>query len=201
MVPLTCIPSLCTLHSLRVTQIGLESDVCYAEVGYTSWGCKHKQGDGFVQGDGELITKSAERIRIVRAAGKEYKIAVVHRYSQQEIQYMEDLGENWVDGRPNVIVKTTGQKKKTFKPPKSKNKSTHWDFAQLSSEMTNPKDNDFSGFVNFEHNGDFFVNIACDEECNCAIEKKQPECKLRSYLAYGDGTDGSSSYAVIRSDQ
>ena len=154
-----------------------------------------------MQGDGELITKSAERIRIIQAAGKEYKIAVVHRYSQQEIQYMEDLGENWVDGRPNVMVKTTGQEKQTFKPPKSKNKSTHLDLPQLS--MTNPEDNDFSGFVNFEHNGDFFVNIACDEECNCAMEKKQPECKLRSYLAYEEENDENipNPTDVIRSDQ
>jgi hypothetical protein len=167
-------------QSVQVEKIG-EDRVCFAGDRKTNWGCTHVEGD--VHGDAIVdarsstaFEKKSANVRIYDGRDSTFKIGVSHVFSEEEVgqdpSYL---------GRANLILKVNGKQqsvgnKFAFKHGKNPNKPTHVGYPEDLEKKENV------GFINPLFNGDFFMTIECDNDCQCTAAKVEEKCEVKLQL-------------------
>ena len=164
-----------------------EDQACYSRNNKTNWGCVHA-GDAFFDGRGaDGFTKKRETINIYNGKEGNFKITVSHVYTEEEVLQADDCGA----GRANLIVKVNGKNhNQSIRHTKNKGKETHTDYDVVIDEGAVAR-NENVGFINPNFNGDYFVEVACDDQCECDIVQKDAECRLKAQLKFPRIADAS----------
>jgi len=96
-------------------------------------------------------------------------LTVKHQFSK------DDASDEAGDHRANLKIVINGEVKGSFKHnPNRKKKPIKIEEA----------DGDWS--INPYYNGNYFVEIDCDDECNCNVVKKPATCRLKVEAIYED---------------
>jgi len=174
--------------TVQIAKAG-EEQVCYSGNVQTDWGCTHV-GDAFIDGRRQYSFRNEPAsVRIYDGKSATFKVGVSHRFSEDEVRQGLDYG----DGRANLIVKINGQMQtQSFRHNQNEFKETHEGYDRVSPGNTN------IGFVNPFYNGDYFVEIECDDQCQCGIVQKQADCRLKGSLKFPKIED--STYYGYHSD-
>ena len=166
---------------VSITKEG-EAEPCYSSNSKTFWGCTFFGNDASINTMGSTLEKTRSVIRVYDARQSSLRIGVSHRFNEQEV--MEDFDETV---RSNLVIKVNGQMlSKSFRHSKNLGRLTHSGFDQVSTVNENV------GFVNPEYNGDYFVDIDCDQQCNCNIVQKDAICRLKAQLKFDPIVDESN---------
>ena len=167
-------------ESLQIEKVGeTENDVCYSRNTKTEWGCTHiggnANGDAVLDGRDSMFSKNSVSVRVFDGRKSTLRVGVSHRFAEAEV-----LQEPDYTGRANLIIKVNGniQGQSSYRHGKNAIKSTH-----VGMDVVNDKNKNV-GFVNPNYNGDYFVMIECDDQCNCNIAKKETECSLKAQLKF-----------------
>lgn len=154
-----------------------QSQICYSGNDRTDWGCSHIGGDAYVEGTGDFFRKAASSARVYDARNAKLTIGVSHRFSEKEVLQESDGN---VLGRSNLIIRVNGSMSTggSLRHNRNTYKHTHDGFDQVNALNRN------IGFVNPLYNGDYFVDIVCDNSCNCSITKRNAECRLKAQLKF-----------------
>ena len=164
-----------------------EDRVCYSGDPKIKWGCTQPVfypenpmstefgGDAFIIGENGFFNKRHASARIYDGRNGKFSVGVSHIFTEEEVlQNDPDYTK-----RANLIIKVNGvPTPKSFRHGKNTNRTTHLVPDQVNSN------NDNVGFINPEYNGEFFVDIVCDDGCNCEIERREEVCKLKAQLKY-----------------
>mmetsp|Transcript_14469 Transcript_14469/g.27232 ORF Transcript_14469/g.27232 Transcript_14469/m.27232 type:complete len:405 (-) Transcript_14469:349-1563(-) len=169
--------------TVQVERKGNKSDPCFSGNNMTGWGCTHV-GDAYLdtlsQTSGQI--KDRESVRIFNGNSGEYRITVSHVFTEEEVLL---TNAQTAESRANLVVKVNGSNilKRSFRHNKNKNKNSHTDYSIVYNEGANAV-NPNVGFVNPTYNGDYFVDVKCDDQCNCQITKVDATCRLRARLTF-----------------
>ena len=72
---------------------------------------------------------------------------------------------------------------KSFRHGRNRKKTTHKDYSiVLPSDALAVNAN--VGFINPEFNGDYFVEIECDESCKCEVTRQEATCQLKAQFKF-----------------
>lgn len=166
--------------SVQVQKVG-SSDPCYSGNTKTTWGCTHV-GDAFFDTLSQAEKfKDLESVRIFNGNGGEYRITVSHVFTEEEV--LLDTVQTR-DSRANLIVKVNGKRlSKSFRHNRNNIKNTHTDYSIVYSNNA-PVTNENVGFVNPAYNGDYFVDVKCDNKCQCTVTKVDNKCRLSARLTF-----------------
>ena len=164
-------------QSVQAEKIG-ENNVCFAgnkKAFY--WGCTHVEGDvngdAFVDANSAVFKKKSANIRIFDGRDSTFRIGVSHVFSEEEVGSKEPSFLS----RANLIFKINGMQQSFFKHKKNANEQTHLDVPVLGNQA-----NENVGFINPQFNGNFFVTIQCDNDCQCTISEEEEECEVKLQL-------------------
>ena len=165
-------------ESVQVEKAG-NGEVCYSENLKTSWGCTH-EGDAFFNATSGV--RQSESARVFNAGGGKYTLRVNHDYLEADVVQSITATTN---SRSSLIVKVNGQPLGTFK---------HWGINQESHEGVPlnadlAPNNENVGFVNPEFNGDYSVEVICNDACECDVERVDQSCKLQAQLRFPGFTE------------
>ena len=157
--------------SVQAEKIGSEQ-VCDASNNgnTTEWSCTHDGGASLApQASRAGLTAESETIRIFAGAGATHLLTVKHQFSK------DDASDEGGDHRANLKIAINGEEKGRFKHNPNRNKEA------IKIEEA---DGDWS--INPYYNGNYFVEIDCDDECNCNVVKKAANCRLKVEAIYED---------------
>ncbi len=175
--------------SVQIEKTG-EDRVCFSGDPKTNWGCTQViisplaskaptgyGGDAFIIGENGFFNKRHASARIYDGRNGKFTVGVSHIFTEEEV--LEEPPD--FHKRANLIIKVNGvAHTQSFRHGKNKIKPTHLGYDIVNSNNENV------GFINPEYNGDFFVDIDCDNECNCEIVKRKEVCKLKAQLKFTD---------------
>ena len=135
------------------------------------FGCRLKKTSAHLSGnpDGSVV-KESQIVQIFGAAGATYKMTVGHRFSDEE---KLSATRNGVQRAQLQIGVNGDQRGKTFRHKLNKNKKPY----------ENAGEDDWH--INPLYNGDYFVEIACSDACDCKIVKKEATCSLKIAVYHG----------------
>ena len=150
-----------------------EEEVCYSENQKTSWGCTHL-GDAFFNATAGVIL--AESAHVFNAGGGKYTLRVSHDYLEADVLQSTTATTN---SRASLIVKVNGKPLGTFKHW-GKKKETHEGFTIVGEDSGEVN----VGFINPEFNGDYAVQVNCNDDCECDVERVDQRCKLQAQLRF-----------------
>ena len=146
--------------SLRVSKTGNEN-ICGPKNTY--WGCVH-EGSANIQNWEKYYGKStSETVTIEYATGKSYRFSVEHTFDYNELYYSNDhrmVGELTITVNNEVLG--------TFSHPNEPKTDTH--------------NQDQS--VNAAYKGIIYVNVDCDNECQCSVQTVLPTCLIRAEIKF-----------------
>jgi hypothetical protein len=145
-------------ESVQVEKAG-NGEVCYSENLKTSWGCTH-EGNAFFNATSGI--RQSDSARVFNAGGGKYTLRVNHDYLEADV--VQSITAT-TKSRAKLIVKVNGQPLGTFK---------HWGINQESHEGVPlnadlAPNNENVGFVNPEFNGDYSVEVICNDACDCTV--------------------------------
>lgn len=177
--------------SVQVEKIG-NGDICFSGNVKTNWGCTHV-GDAFLDTLSNPVPnkfKDRESVRIFNGNGGEYKITVSHVFTEEEV--LLDVSQTW-ESRANLIVKVNGRRlSKSFRHKQARKENTHTDYSIVYSENAAVA-NENVGFVNPKYIGDYFVNVKCNNKCECTVDQVNPTCRLFARVTF-PVIDAESAY-------
>jgi len=156
-----------------------DGEVCYSKNQKTDWGC-NLVGDAFF--DNTSGVRKAEIARVFNAGGGTYTLRVSHDFLEADVLQSKTVTKKSL---ANLIVKVNGKRLGTFKH-KGKNQETH-----EGVPLDVSPDNLNVGFINPEFNGDYSVEVNCNDECECTVERVEQTCKLQAQVRY-PGITGKS---------
>jgi hypothetical protein len=149
-------------------------EVCYSENKETSWGCT-LVGDALF--DATSGVRQGESARVFNAGGGQYTFRVSHDFLEADVLQSTAATTN---SRAELIVKVNGKPLGTFKH-KSKNKETHKGFSIYGSDSDK---NVNVGFINPEFNGEYAVQVNCNDDCKCDVVRVDQSCRLQAQLRF-----------------
>jgi hypothetical protein len=158
-----------------------EGEVCYSKKQKTKWGCTH-MGDAFFNATSGV--RQSESARVFNAGGGQYTLRVNHDYLEADVQQNIVATTN---SRANLIVKVNGQRLGTFRHSKNLQHETHEGYSILDVNNTNV------GFINPEFNGGYSVQVNCNDECECDVERVDQTCRLQAQLTFPGFTGESEN--------
>jgi hypothetical protein len=166
--------------SVQVEKVG-SNDACFSGNTKTSWGCTHV-GDAFFDTTSNAEKfKERESVRIFNGNGGEYRISVSHVFTEEEV--LLDIDQS-LNSRANLIVKVNGKRlSKSFRHNRNNIKNTHTDYSIVYGE-NDPVVNENVGFVNPTYNGDYFVDVKCNNKCQCTVARVDAKCRLLARLTF-----------------
>eukprot|EP01083_Nonionella_stella_P028252 77793_1 len=125
-----------------------------------------------------------ETVRVRRAGGAQYAVQVRHKFSKEEVTSSQNPIDTILTVRTNNGAGGAKMKKK-FKYADNSNIPTHLlkkDTVIMSEYEDGTIDADLNGWINPAYNGEYFVDIACDDDCNCSANKRKDTCKVVARL-------------------
>jgi len=174
-----------SITKTTMLQLEEEAEVCSSFNRRTRWKCRHK-GQTLIDNSNGIIPLQQmipETVKIRHAGGAQYAVQVRHKFSEEEVT----SDRNPIDTM--LIVRTkngAGTKtRKEFKYADNSNIPTHLlkKNAVVVSEYENGTiDADLNGWINPAYNGEYFVDIVCDDDCNCSANKRKDSCKVVARL-------------------
>jgi len=148
--------------NLQATKAG-KKKVCGSENKKVWWGCVH-EGFAKLENFVEYTSSSqSESVTIERAAGNSYRIKVEHNFDVEETYYTEDhtmAGELTIKINDNVLG--------IYSHPDNSNTDSH--------------NQDKS--VNAAYKGIIYVNVDCNQQCDCSAQVILPTCTIRAELKF-----------------
>jgi len=170
--------------SLRVARENWNT-ICSKQKTKTNWGCVHV-GEAEIGNwpDEGLSCNEIETVTIEDAEKGVYEFTMQHIFDDWELYYQDEDSNN--EGDDDIVgvltISVNGVNVGEYNYPKNKNKDTH----------TSDK------FINGEFKDMVFVDVTCDDKCNCTPVKRLPTCHIRAEVRHpsivGLGDDEKTGY-------
>jgi len=141
---------------VSIVKLGNETECSYYQK-TTDWGCMHR-GDALVENFIDYAPIVAnEIVSIADVRNATFYFSLEHYYDlEKEMHYGYDSDMN-----ADLTINIAGENFGPFSHSPNLQVSTHID------ESVNP-----------EYNGDTFVTVKCDEQCNCEVDQSEEICNV-----------------------
>lgn len=166
-------------------------DVCSTFNRVTGWRCKHK-GQTLIDNTGiQLLQTEPEVVKIRRGGGANYAVQVRHKFSNEEVT--RPASKKPIDTILVVRADNGGDitMNKKFRYADNTGIPTHRlneNAVTMSAYENGIIEADLNGWINPAYNGEYFVDIICDDNCNCSAKKRVDACKVVARLEPSTGT-------------
>jgi len=158
--------------SLQATKVG-KKKMCGSENPQVWWGCVHEGSAKIVNFEYYEKSSQSESVTIEGAAGNSYRIKVEHKFDAEETYYSED---HKMAGA--LTIKTNDTVLGVYRHPENANTDTH--------------NQDKS--VNAAYKGIIYVNVDCNEQCQCSVQSVVPTCPIRAEIKFPSIEDAEYGY-------
>ena len=120
-----------------------------------------------------MFSKESESVLIKNGKDGNFRFSLTHSFDENEDneKYKKDYK---MVGVMTLLI--NNQKKGSFNHPHSNGVDTHLK----------------NGAVNPEYQGQRYVDVKCDSDCNCDIQQHAPTCEIKAEISFPNKFPGNS---------
>merc|ERR1740124_1275401 len=163
--------------NLTVEKLG-EEDMCEREhTGKTGWGCTHDGKKANIlnldEEDGGAFSKESESVLIKNGKDGNFRFSLTHSFDENEDNKKYEKDYKMV-GVMTLLI--NNQERGSFNHCSPNGVDTHLK----------------NGAVNPDYQGQRYVDVKCDSDCNCDIQQHAPTCEIKSEISFPNKFQGNS---------